>query len=133
MVAARENLMAASTPSLPELAKEDLLQVAARQLAQPLGQFACQFRNVTLQHRRTAAIQFIFQRLNNPRMIVPGVVHTVSGQKVQVALAVLAEQFGAGTALVAHIHVEQFQQAHPLWIHELCVSGTARNGGLVHE
>ena len=117
----------------PRAGEEDLLQVAACQLAQSLGQLACQFRNMTLQHRRTAAIQLILQRLNDPRVIVPGVVHAISGQKVQVAVAVFAEQLDAGTALVAHVHVEQFQQAHPLWIHELRVTGTAGNGALGHE
>src|SRR5450755_365653 len=57
----------------------------------------------------------------------------VTGQEVQIAVAVLAEQFNAGTALVAHIHVEQFQQAYPLGIHKLGITGTAGNGTLRHE
>ena len=113
--------------------EKDPFQIAASKRAQTLGQFACQFRNVTLQHRRPPAIQFLLQGLNNPWMIMSRVVDTVTRQKIQIALPTFTEQFGSETALVANIHVEQVQQAHPLRIHELCVCGRSRNTGVGHE
>ena len=53
---------------------------------------------------------------------MPHIVHAVAGEKVQNASAVGGEQFRPDAALVAHIHFEQVQKAHPFWINSLCVA-----------
>ncbi len=51
-------------------------------------QFTRQFRNVTLQHHRTTLFQFITDSCHHIGMIVPHIVNTVSGEKVQNATAI---------------------------------------------
>src|SRR5215469_3665699 len=60
-------------------AKERLRQSSTREHAETLSQFPGQFRNVTLQHRRTVSVQFPLERSCDARMVVPDVMNTVAG------------------------------------------------------
>ena len=51
-------------------AKERFLQVAAGQSAQTRRKFSRSFGHMALQHRRTHAVQLIFDRFNNRWMVV---------------------------------------------------------------
>ena len=126
-VTARENLMAASTPSLPELAKKTLFSPPPAKSAETLGQFTSQLRYMALQHRRAAAVQFVFQRVDNARMVVARIVNAVSGKKIEIAVTVFRPQLRSQTALVMHIHVQQIQQSDPLRIDVLCISRRGRD------
>jgi hypothetical protein len=44
----------------------------------------------------------------------PSIVKAIPGEESQVTIALLTEQLDASAAFMAHIHVEQLQQAHPL-------------------
>ena len=113
-VAARENLMAASTPSLPELQKKTRFTrppaFCTRRCASSRGKF----RNVALQHRRAAAVEFLFERGDDRRVVVAGVVDAITRKKVEDTAAVGGEELHTGAAVVVHVHLQQVQQPHPL-------------------
>ena len=75
--------MAVSTPSLPELVKNTRFKRpparATRRCASSRGQFG----NVALQHRRAATVQFLLQRGDDRRVVVPGVVNAVARQEIE--------------------------------------------------
>jgi hypothetical protein len=91
-----------------------------------LTQFFCQFpgqiRDVRLDHRRSAALQFAFERTHHVRVVVPQGVNAISREKINDASAVRGEQLRSETALVAHIHLEQVQKSYSLRIDPLGVS-----------
>jgi hypothetical protein len=64
-------------------AEKHLRGSSSRAQAQPGGQLRREFRHVALQHRRAATVEFVLECCHNRGVIVAGVVHTVSGQKVQ--------------------------------------------------
>src|SRR3979411_2017922 len=72
-------------------AKADFFQAPASQLTQAPRQVAGDLRHMALQHRRTTPIHFVFQRLNDIGMVVPGVMNAVAGQKVEDAAAGFGE------------------------------------------
>ena len=80
--------MAASTPSLPELAKKTFREPAARKPAEPPPEFAGKFGNMRLNHRRPAALEFLSQGSDHRGMVVADVVNAVSREKVENAVFV---------------------------------------------
>ncbi len=56
------------------------------------GQFPGEIRNVRLDHRRTAALQFSLQRAHHVRMVVANVVNAISGKKIENASSVRRKQ-----------------------------------------
>jgi len=63
--------------------EERAAQPAARPSTQLLCQFPGEIRNVRLDHRRTAALEFAFERTHHARMVVSQGVNTISGEKNQ--------------------------------------------------
>jgi hypothetical protein len=108
--------MAASTLAAGT-AEESLVEIAARQPAQSPGQRARQIRHVALQHRRTAAQEFVLHRGDNRGVVVAGIVHAVAGQEIEDAPSVGRVQFRAGARFVSRIHLQQVQHPHPLRVH----------------
>ncbi len=102
-------------------AEEYLFQVAASQTAELRCEFAGELRNMALQHRGPGAVQFIFQRGQDRRMIVPGIVNAVAGEEVENACSFRGDEFDARAALVTYIHLENVQQFYPLWIDVLTI------------
>ena len=64
-------------------AEEYFLQIAAPQATKLRRKFAGEFRNMALQHRRAGAVQFVFQRRQNRKVIVPGVMNAVAGEEIE--------------------------------------------------
>jgi hypothetical protein len=50
-------------------------------------------------------------------MVVPGVLDAVPGEEVEEDAAVFGVEFGTDATLVAHVHAEEVEQAHPLRVH----------------
>ena len=94
-----------------------LLQTSARERAEPPGQFACQFRNMALQHRRTLPLQFLLDRCDDGRVVVAGVVNTIAGEKIENAPAIGREKFGSVAMCVLNVHLQNVEQSHPLRIY----------------
>jgi hypothetical protein len=57
-------------------------ELTSGKLAKPCREFTCQFGDMTLKHRRTAAIKFLFQRGDHSRMVMADIVNAISGEKV---------------------------------------------------
>src|ERR1700692_4272582 len=81
---------------------------------------------MALQHRRPAAIHLVLQSLNDVWMVVPGIMHAVSGQKIQDAAAVFSKQFAAQATLILDIHTQQVKQRYPLRIDVVVIIGAGR-------
>jgi hypothetical protein len=64
-------------------------------------------------------------------MIVAGVVDAVAGEKVEDDASVFGVQFGAEAATVLDVHAEEAEEARPLGVDEVAVSGIGewRGGG----
>src|SRR5208283_5762626 len=107
--------------------KENPAQLAAGQLAQPLGEYPGQFRNMALQHRGAGAIQLPLQSFDNTWMIMSGVVDAVARQKIQIPMAVFCEELCSRASLVADVQFEQVQQPDPLRINVLGIFRTCRD------
>ena len=75
---ARANLIAASMPSLPELAKKALVRPTARKRAKPFSEFACKPGDVVLQHRRPGFVELVLERRDDAGMIVSDVVDAIT-------------------------------------------------------
>src|SRR6516225_9298193 len=95
-------------------AKISLRQSTAGQTAQAFCQLSRQFRNVALQHCRTALVQFVFQRFYDGWVVVASVVDTITREKIENAPAVASKQLRADTTLILHVHIQNIQQMHPL-------------------
>src|SRR5581483_11728987 len=65
------------------------------QPAQARRKFTGKLRNMTLEHRRTAAIKFGFERRDDRRMVMADVVNAISREKIQNAVALSGLQFRA--------------------------------------
>jgi chemotaxis response regulator CheB len=65
-------------------------------------------------------------------MVVPGIVNTVAGQKVQDATAVFREQLATETALILDVHVQEVEQGDPLRVNVVVVVRGAGGGGGRH-
>src|ERR1035437_2035077 len=72
--------------------EESLRQTATRALAQLLSLFPGKIRDVRLNHRRTAPLQFTLQGADDIRMVMADIVNTVSGEEIENALSVVGEQ-----------------------------------------
>ncbi len=72
-------------------AEKCFLQISASQCAEVLRQFSGELRHVTLQHGWPAAVQFIFQRLDDVRVIVSSIVNAVAEKKIKDAPTVGSE------------------------------------------
>ena len=66
-------------------------------------------------------LQFILNGLNHRGMIVPQVVNTIAGKKIEDPAAVVGEKLGSFAARVARVHLENIQQTRPLGIHAIPV------------
>src|SRR6185312_13767922 len=97
--------------------KEHLAQLAARAVAQFVGQFSRPVRHVRLDHGRSTTLQFVPYRCDYSRMIVSDVVYAVTGEKIQDTTALRSEEFASKTTFVANIHLKQVQQSDPLRIY----------------
>ena len=75
-------------PSLPRSGEKYLCQPPSGAFAKAFGEFARQFGDMALQHDRTALFQFISDGCHHIGMIVPHIVHAVSGEKIKDAAAV---------------------------------------------
>src|SRR6516162_7517820 len=76
---------------------------------------------MTLQHRRTRAVQFLLQRFNDVRMIVPGVVYAISRKKVEIRGAVFGVELATLASLVANVHAQKLKQSNPLRVDAFCI------------
>jgi hypothetical protein len=70
------------------------------------------------------------ERLNNRRVIVAGVMDAISGKEIENAAAIAREELGSDTALVASIHLQDFEQPHPVRVDMICVE-RVESGGCV--
>jgi hypothetical protein len=57
-------------------------ELTSGKLAESRREFTCQFRDMTLKHRGTAAIKLLFQRGDYSRMVMPDIVNTISREKI---------------------------------------------------
>lgn len=55
-----------------------LFQAAGGASAKAAGQLARKFGHVALEHHRPSSVQFVLQRRNNGRVVVPGIVNAVT-------------------------------------------------------
>src|SRR6202051_2426928 len=90
--------------------EEHLAQFASSKIAKPAGKVTGQLRYVALQHRRTATVHFIFQCLNNVRMVVSNIVNTVSGEVIENTPAVRSEKLGSKAPVILHIHLQNIKE-----------------------
>src|SRR5665213_215919 len=63
-------------------AEKRLLHASARAPAELVGQFARELGNVALQHRGTAPVQLVFDRVHHGGMVVPEVMNAIAGKKI---------------------------------------------------
>lgn len=77
---------------------------------------------MSLNHCRTAPLQFILQRTNDLGMVVANVVDAVTGEKIEDPPSVVGEQFNACAPFITHVHLQQVEKSHPLRIHALGVA-----------
>ena len=82
-----------------------------------MSQLSGKLGNVALQHGRTVTIQFPMERLYNGRVVVAGIMDTISGEKIEEAPAILGMQFNPGAAPVAHVHLKRVEKPDPLRIY----------------
>jgi len=61
---------------------------------------------VALQHRRTATVHFIFQSLDNVRVVVSNVMNAVSGEIIENTPAVRGEELSSKAAVILHVHLQ---------------------------
>src|SRR5579872_961070 len=85
-------------------AEIDFTKSAARQCAQTLGKFSSDSRNMALEHRRTASVQFLFECLEDVWMVVTGVMNAISRKKVQDLPAVACKKLASPAELVVYVH-----------------------------
>jgi len=78
---------------------------------------------MALQHRRPSALQLLFERCNDARMIVTRIMHAISRKKIEDRPSVIDMQFDALTAIVLDIHLQQIEKLCPLRIHMRPVQG----------
>jgi hypothetical protein len=57
------------------------------------------------------------KRLYNRRVVMAGVVDAIPGQKIENAAPLACVKLRAGAALVANIHLQDFEQLNPLRIY----------------
>jgi hypothetical protein len=74
------------------------------------------------QHHRAGAVQLIFERVDNRRMVVARVVDAIARKKVDDAPAIGSEQLSSHASFIGDIHPEQAKQLDPLGIHIVGVS-----------
>ena len=86
--------------------EESLRQAAPGALTQLLGQFPGKVCNVGLNHRRTAALQFILQSAHDFQMVMANIVDTVSREKVEDPLSIVGEQFCSHAPFIADVHLQ---------------------------
>jgi len=79
-------------PFTAGVTEEDFGQLSSGEPAEARGKFDCQFRDVTLKHRRAATIEFGLERGDDGRMVMPAVVDAVSGEEVENAIAISGMQ-----------------------------------------
>src|SRR5207302_5562157 len=97
--------------------EEDLRETATGTFTQLLSQFSGKIRNMRLNHCRTAALQFALQRADYIRMVMADVVNAVSGEEVENPPAVIGKEFHSHAALIADVHLQQVEKAHPFRVH----------------
>jgi hypothetical protein len=76
-------------------AEENLRESTAGAPQKLFCELACEFGHVTLQHRRTTAIQLSFEDLDDVRVVVTGVVHAIPGKKINDAASIVSLEAGA--------------------------------------
>src|SRR5690348_13701857 len=69
---------------------------------------------MALQHRGTAQVELAMQRLDNSRMIMSGIMDTVSGEKIEDHLAIAGIEFASRAAREFPPHLQQLKQSDPL-------------------
>jgi hypothetical protein len=69
-------------------AKINFLKLAASRAAKFRGKFTRQFRNMALQHRWAAPIQFVMQGRYHAGMAMAKVVNAIAGKKIQNSSAI---------------------------------------------
>jgi hypothetical protein len=114
----------------PGTREKDLPQTSAGAGAKFFSQLSRQFGNVALQHGGTASIQFVVERLYNRRVIVACVMDAVAGKEIENAPAIAREELGSDTAVVASIHLQDFEQPHPVRVDMICIE-RVESGGCV--
>ncbi len=102
-------------------AKENLRESASRTGAKLRRQLPGKIGNVTLNHRRPFPAQFVFERFDHRRVVVPRIVNTIAGQKIQNRATVVGLEPRSPASRVANIHPQYVQQPHPLRVHAIAV------------
>lgn len=70
----------------------------------------------------------MLQRGDDARMIVPRVMHSVPGKKIENRASIVDMQLDAIAAIVLHIHLEQIEKLRPLGIDMRCIQIGRRRG-----
>jgi hypothetical protein len=72
---------------------------------------------MALQHRWSAAGGFRLRLFDHMRVIVPDVVHTISGEKIEMTLPSDLVSSVPSQANMIRIHLQKFQQPQPSRVH----------------
>ena len=102
-------------------AEERLVDAAPGEPAKPRGEPPGQPGHVRLQHGGSALVEFVFQRGDDARVIMPGIVDAIAGVEIEDDAAVRGKKLGAFAAVIGDIHIENVEQLHPLGIDVLLV------------
>jgi hypothetical protein len=86
-------------------AEKHLGQAATATLAELRREFAGEFGHVTLQHRRTAAVELGFEGSDNVGMVMAGIVDAVTGEEIDDLPPIIGLQVGTGATSVTRIHL----------------------------
>ena len=123
-VAPRANLIAASTVSAPELAKNTLSRYGTCS-QQPLRQNAGERRDVHLHEIGQFGVEHALQRLAQRRMIAADREHAKAAQQVEIACPVAIVEILALPFLEADIVADGLKHADHLLVQVARVHGTA--------
>ena len=114
-VAPRANLIAASTHSAPELAKNTLSRYGTY-FEQPLGQHAGERRDVELHEIGQVASSTLFSAVAHRRMIAADREHAKAAQEIEIAGAVAIEEVLALPLLEADIVADGLEDPNELLV-----------------
>jgi hypothetical protein len=76
---------------------------------------------VALQHGWAGKVQFLFQRGDEPGMVVTDVVDTIAGIKINDPPTITSVKLGPFAALILDIHFHDVEQSRPLRVYEALV------------
>src|SRR5713226_11333 len=83
---------------------------------------------MALQHGGTAAIHFLFQRLNYVRMVVTDIVNAVAGEVIENTPPIGGKKLRSKAPVILHIHLQQVEECRPPGIDVSCIVRSGRNG-----